>query len=124
MPDDQTGRPNVRGRTSGVNAFWWTLAEFCDRELLRYVFADVEDERNQYTMVVHQVAARLSRTRPRRERRRGLHRRRQIRTWPDLIEFITDKVTDETNGRGGPARSPGSGPSTRSSAACGPPSGT
>ena len=44
-----------------MNAFWWTLAEFCRDELLPYVFADAEDERNQYTMVVHQVAARLAR---------------------------------------------------------------
>ena len=60
-PDDLTGRPHVVGRTSGVSAFWWTLAEFCSGELLPYVFADAEDERNQYTMVIHQVAARLRR---------------------------------------------------------------
>jgi DNA helicase HerA-like ATPase len=59
IPDDVTGRPNVTGRTSGVNAFWWTLAEFCDQQLLPYVFADAEDERHQYTIVIHQVAARL-----------------------------------------------------------------
>jgi DNA helicase HerA-like ATPase len=59
IPDDQTGRPNVTGRTSGVEAFWWTIAEFCTRQLLPYVFADAEDERNQYTIVVHQVATRL-----------------------------------------------------------------
>ena len=59
IPDDMTGRPNVTGRTSGVNAFWWTLAEFCDQQLLPYVFADAEDERHQYTIVIHQVAARL-----------------------------------------------------------------
>ena len=58
-PDDLTGRPHVAGRTSGVGAFWWTIAEFCAEELLPYVFADAEDERNQYTMVVHQVANRL-----------------------------------------------------------------
>jgi len=49
-PDDTTGRPYVTGRTSGVAAFWWTLGEFCAGELLPYVFADAEDERNQYTM--------------------------------------------------------------------------
>ena len=59
IPDDQTGRPNVTGRTSGVEAFWWTIAEFCSRQLLPYVFADAEDERNQYTIVIHQVATRL-----------------------------------------------------------------
>jgi len=31
IPDDTTGRPNVAGRTSGVDAFWWTLAEFCSQ---------------------------------------------------------------------------------------------
>ena len=59
IPDDQAGRPNVTGRTSGVEAFWWTIAEFCAGQLLPYVFADAEDERNQYTIVVHQVATRL-----------------------------------------------------------------
>ena len=59
IPDDQTGRPNVTGRTSGVEAFWWTLEEFCSRQMLPYVFADAEDERNQYTIVIHQVATRL-----------------------------------------------------------------
>ena len=59
IPDDQTGRPHVTGRTSGVEAFWWTIAEFCAQQLLPYAFADAEDERNQYTIVVHQVATRL-----------------------------------------------------------------
>jgi DNA helicase HerA-like ATPase len=59
IPDDPTGRPNVTGRTSGIEAFWWTIAEFCSRQLLPYVFADTEDERNQYTIVIHQVATRL-----------------------------------------------------------------
>jgi hypothetical protein len=49
----------VTGRTSGVEAFWWTIAEFCARQLLPYVFADAEDERNQYTIVIYQVATRL-----------------------------------------------------------------
>jgi DNA helicase HerA-like ATPase len=59
IPDDQTGRPHVTGRTSGVEAFWWTIAEFCARQLLPYAFADAEDERNQYTIVIQQVATRL-----------------------------------------------------------------
>jgi hypothetical protein len=59
IPGDLTGRPNVAGRTSGVEAFWWTLAEFCDQQLLPYAFADAEDERHQYTIVIHQAATRL-----------------------------------------------------------------
>ena len=97
VPDDQTGRPNVTGRTVGVSAFWWTLAEFCRDELLPYVFADVEDERNQYTMVVHQVATRLARdARPAGRRRRGRRSTATIvRTWPELVDLIADKVSDD-----------------------------
>ncbi|GAB4005039.1 ATP-binding protein [Nocardioides ultimimeridianus] len=96
LADDQTGRPNVRGRTSGVNAFWWTLAEFCDRELLRFVFADAEDDKNQYTMVVHQVAARLKSEATAAGNDGAVSINGvQIRTWPELIDFIADKVTDD-----------------------------
>lgn len=97
LPGDTTGRPHVTGRTQGVSAFWWTLAELCERELLPYVFADTEDERNQYTMVVHQVTARLRQ----HATRAGLDGAVTVdgttcRTWPDLIAVITDKVTDDT----------------------------
>ena len=95
-PDDLTGRPHVTGRTSGVTAFWWTLHEFCSGELLPYVFADAEDERNQYTMVIHQVAARL-----RREAvATGVDGAvtvggRTLRTYDDLVEFLSDQLTDD-----------------------------
>ena len=95
-PDDPTGRPHVVGRTSGVTAFWWTIAEFCSRELLPYVFADAEDERNQYTMVIHQVAARLRREAV-ADGTDGAVRveGRLLRTYDDLIEFLSDQLTDE-----------------------------
>jgi hypothetical protein len=91
-----TGRPNVTGRTDGVGAFWWTIAEFCQQELLPYVFADVEDERNQYTMVVHQVATRL--------RTQGAPAGTDgawtvdgtlLRPYDDLVDFVVAKVSDE-----------------------------
>ena len=96
LPGDTTGRPHVTGRTDGVTAFWWTLAEFCQRELLPYVFADVEDEKNQYTIVVHQVTSRL-----RREAQAAgtdgavAVDRTIIRTWAQMIDFISERVTDE-----------------------------
>jgi DNA helicase HerA-like ATPase len=61
-PGDPNGVPHVSARTTGVSPFYWTLAEFCAQELLRYVFADTEDERAQYTLLVGQVAARLRRS--------------------------------------------------------------
>ncbi|MEU5214368.1 ATP-binding protein [Streptomyces sp. NPDC020742] len=96
LPGDTTGRPHVTGRTSGVTTFWWTLAEFCERELLPYVFADVEDEKNQYTIVVHQVTSRL-----RREAQAAGNDGAVVidgtilRTWAEMIDFISDKVTDD-----------------------------
>ena len=58
---DPNAGPDVSSRTEGVHAYFWTLAEFCQEELLPFVFADVEDERQQYTMVVHNVTAKLKR---------------------------------------------------------------
>jgi DNA helicase HerA-like ATPase len=58
---DQAGTPDVSARDRAVSPFFWTLAEFCADELLPFVFADAEDERAQYTMLIAQVAARLRR---------------------------------------------------------------
>ncbi len=96
VPGDQTGRPHVTGRTSGVGAFWWTLAEFCRQELLPYVFADVEDERNQYTMVVHQVATRLKLdAQPAGGDGAIAIDGRMARSWPELVDLIADLVSDD-----------------------------
>src|SRR6185503_16099547 len=94
-PDDPTGRPFVAGRTSGVTAFWWTLAEFCTGELLPYVFADAEDERNQYTMVIHTVAARLRReATPVGDGAVSINGE-ILRTYDALVEFIADQLLEE-----------------------------
>ncbi len=58
---DPAGTPDVAARDRAVSPFYWTLAEFCTDELLPLVFADAEDERAQYTMLIAQVAARLRR---------------------------------------------------------------
>jgi hypothetical protein len=55
--DDPAGTPDVSARDRAVSPFYWTLAEFCGDELLPFVFADAEDERAQYTMLIGQVAA-------------------------------------------------------------------
>jgi DNA helicase HerA-like ATPase len=58
---DPAGTPDVFARDRAVSPFYWTLVEFCQNELLPFVFADAEDERAQYTMLIAQVAARLRR---------------------------------------------------------------
>ncbi|GAB6903668.1 ATP-binding protein [Kineosporia succinea] len=96
-PQDPTGRPHVTGRTSGVSAFWWTLWEFCNGGLLPYVFADVEDERNQYTMVVHNVASKLKYE----AAEAGVDgavtlEGRTIRTYEDLVDFVVEQLSDDS----------------------------
>ncbi|MGD9987932.1 ATP-binding protein [Pseudonocardia sp.] len=99
-PDDLSGRPHVVGRTHGIAAFWWTLGEFCARELLPYVFADAEDERNQYTMVIHQVASRLKREVTAVGDSGSVMIEGQVlRTYDDLVEFVSDRLTDEDSRR-------------------------
>jgi hypothetical protein len=95
-PDDATGRPHVTGRTSGINPFWWTLREFCAEELLRYAFADAEDERNQYTSVIHQVATRLRfEAIPAGTDGAVNVEGRLLRSYDQLVEFLSDRLTDD-----------------------------
>ena len=96
LPGDLTGRPNVTGRTSGVEAFWWTIAEFCSQGLLPYVFADAEDERNQYTIVIHQVAARLRLDAvPYGENGSVRIDDEVVTTYEQLVDVIADRLADE-----------------------------
>ena len=74
---DPNGTPATGARTTGVRPLYWTIAEFCTQGLLPFLFADAEDERQQYTIVVQAVTAQLrqeaaSRRHPRRG---GAHRR-------------------------------------------------
>jgi DNA helicase HerA-like ATPase len=95
-PGDLTGRPNVIGRTSGVSAFWWTLYEVCRRQLLPYVFADAQDDRQHYTMVVHNVTSKLVRE----ATPAGVDGAVSIdgvtcRTYGEFIAKITELLTDD-----------------------------
>ena len=99
VPGDTSGRPDVAGRTSGVTPFWWTLAEFCRDELLPYAFADAEDERNQYTTVIHQVAAQLKREATGIDQGAVRIGGATLRTYDDLVDFVSDRLADEQDRR-------------------------
>ena len=111
--------PDVASRDTGVTSFFWTLDEFCRDELLPFLFADAEDDRQQYTMVVHNVTARLRRGRL-GGRRRGEHRGRgraaRSGSWST---WCRPGSWTRTAGpiRAGPDRPSARAPSTRSSAA-------
>jgi DNA helicase HerA-like ATPase len=91
---DPSGTPDVSSRRSGVDSFYWTLAEFCADRLLPYVFADADDEKQQYTMVIHAVAAQLARTAVPADGGVVIDGTR-IGSYPDLVDFLVAALGDD-----------------------------
>ena len=89
--------PDTSTRTDKVTSYCWTLAEFCKEGLLPFLFADADDDRQQYTIVVHNVTHRLQRdATPRDSGAVGLAGR-GCATFDDLVEAISEKLdNDET----------------------------
>lgn len=103
---DASGTPDVRARDKAVSPFYWTLWEFCEQELLTFVFADGEDERSQYTMLIGQVAARLKRDAVRAGEDgavtiKGVDARNggPLRTFEQLVGMIEDELGDDDTRR-------------------------
>jgi len=99
---DPAGTPDVHARDRAVSPFYWTLAEFCEQELLPFVFADAEDERAQYTMLIAQVAARLRRDAVPAGQDGAIHVRgvdpandKTIRTFGDLVTLLEAELSDD-----------------------------
>ncbi len=53
--------PDTGGRREGVHAFSWTPREFIDEGLLRFLFTDAGDTRNQLSFVEERVRSQLQR---------------------------------------------------------------
>ena len=68
---DANATPQTGQRITGVRPLYWTLHDFCAQGLLPFLFADAEDERQQYTIVVQSVAAQLRQARVDRRARTG-----------------------------------------------------
>jgi DNA helicase HerA-like ATPase len=102
-PGDPSGTPDVSARDKAVSPFYWTLAEFCEDELLPFVFADAEDERAQYTMLIGQVAARLRRDAIRTGDDGAVRigavdpaNDKIIRSFGDLVELLEAELGDDS----------------------------
>ena len=99
---DPNATPDVSTRTEGVTSFFWTIAEFCQDELLPFVFADAEDDRQHYTMVVHNVTAKLKNEAvPLGEGGISIEST-EIRTFRQLVEFIEAAVQTGDSDWAGP----------------------
>jgi DNA helicase HerA-like ATPase len=99
---DKNATPDVATRSQGVTSFFWTIEEFCRDELLPFVFADAEDDRQHYTMVVHNVAARLKNDAVPLPEGGVRIEDAEIRTFRQLIEFIEAQVQSGDNEWAGP----------------------
>lgn len=91
---DSSGAPDVTSRLAGVDPFYWTLAEFCADRLLPYVFADADDERQQYTMVVHSVTAHLARVATPADGGVAIDGVR-LGSYADLVDYLTEQLADD-----------------------------
>jgi DNA helicase HerA-like ATPase len=94
-PGSERAVADVSSR-SDITSFFWTLAEFCHEDLMVFLFADAEDERAQYTMVVFNVMAQLIRA----EAAEGGAVRidgETVRTFRELVDLITRKVQDDSS---------------------------
>jgi uncharacterized protein len=96
-PGDSAGTPNLSGRAGGaVSPMFWTLQEFCRDELLPFCFADAEDDRAQYTLLIGQVAARLKRDATFVGDSGAVSIGGVIvRDWPGLVELLENELTDD-----------------------------
>jgi hypothetical protein len=91
LRDDPNASPDVATRQLDVTSFFWTLAQFCHEELLPFLFADAEDDRQQYTMVVHNVVAKLKQANAVGDGAVEIDGE-VVRTYDDLVELIEVKV--------------------------------
>ncbi|HEX6684496.1 MAG TPA: ATP-binding protein [Candidatus Limnocylindrales bacterium] len=91
---DRSGSPDVASRLTGVDPFYWTLSEFCHDRLLPYVFADADDERQQYTMVVHSVTAQLARNAVDKDGGVSLDGV-PIHGYDQLVDYLVDQLNDD-----------------------------
>ena len=88
---DSNATPATGSRSVGVAPFFWTIAQFCQQGLLPFLFADAEDERQQYTIVVQSVAAQLSQLEDVGDGAVRLEGQ-TIRTFRELLDAIEEKL--------------------------------
>jgi DNA helicase HerA-like ATPase len=91
--DDPNAVPDVTTRQKGIGSFFWTISEFCKHDYLTFLFADAEDDRQQYTMVIQNVIARL---REANSLDSGGVRidGAEVRRFNDLVELIVTRLRD------------------------------
>lgn len=105
-PGRADATPATGARLTGVRPYFWTIADFCSQRLLPFLFADAEDERQQYTIVVQSVTAQLEQIARTSDTSAGTVQinGKNIRTFKQLVEvlesiLIPDDPDEQTDPR-------------------------
>ncbi len=101
---DPNGTPATGARIEGVRPLYWTIAQFCRDGLLPFLFADAEDERQQYTIVVQSVTAQLRQFAQTGATDGAVRIEGETaRTFADLVRIIETKlIPDDPDGHADP----------------------
>lgn len=89
--------PDTDSRTQGVSVFCWTPQEFVEKGLLRFLFAESADFRNQLTFVEERVRSQLVRHCEPIDGMPGVIRieGRIVKSLADLVEVIEEHLDPE-----------------------------
>jgi DNA helicase HerA-like ATPase len=94
---DPNAGPDVAMRHVGVDTYYWTMAEFVTDELLPFAFVEPEDERHQYTMLIHWVTAKLAREGHAHGDDGAWEMEGEILAmYHELVDFVVERLQDET----------------------------
>jgi DNA helicase HerA-like ATPase len=77
-----------------VTSFFWTLYDFCQSDLLPFLFTDAEDERQQYPAVITAVTAQLRRAEAAGEGAARIEGH-TLRRFRDLVDLVSDRLDDD-----------------------------
>ena len=105
---DPSAAADVATRHRGVTSFFWTLADFCAERLLPFVFTDAEDDRQQYTIVIHNVAAKLAEATSLNDGGVTVEGTK-IRNFRALADFVAERVQNEVHAADWAGRAIGQG---------------
>jgi DNA helicase HerA-like ATPase len=98
---DANATPHTGARIGGVDPLLWSLHDFCANRLFPFLFADPEDERQQYTIVVQAVTAQLAEAVRHDQAGDGAIRidDERITTFTGLVDVIERKLLEEDDER-------------------------
>lgn len=106
----ETAVPDTGSRQEGIVSYFWTINELVRERLLRFLFAEAEDERSQVADLIARVEVNLEREAEDvpdhpgalRISRPGEEQGQLVRSFDELCELITERLEDEAGGWRGP----------------------